>query len=229
MKFPRSGGSKAGIKPPVKSSLDVSAPDPSVSALPAGPAFPRRFDGARKDRPSTLTLRIADSGEPLWGKLSDRTRELWKEVLSHDESKKYFGSIEGKAPEEPALPIVPAETVASWLDIMAAIQARVAAWRFKIPVETAGHIFKYQDAEKAQLIPPSQRVLAKYGPDFLAKYGDEVTLLSLFATGAYARFHVCGMVAAKMRAEEAAKKKANGEVAAPVVETKDVFGERPLQ
>lgn len=172
--------------------------------------FPRRAVPDTSDRPQTLTLRLdSESGAPLWSKLSERTLSHWREILAHGETQKAFKL--GVPLEQAPAQIISPEAVGSILDAFGLIEARFFAWRYKLPLETVGPIFVYQPVEKALLIPPTQKLLAKYGPEFLQKYGDEITLGFLLVSITNAKAAHCAKVARDLREAEKEKPKETAE------------------
>ena len=171
--------------------------------------FPAR-SGSASARGS-VSIRLSEGGKPDLDAMRPATAERLKEILQDPDFQKRFGI--GPVAAE-GITIDPA-FISSALDMLGGLQAQIVAVKYKIPYQSALSIFAYTKPEKDMLTPPAQRVLGKRAPEWVAKYGDEITLAVMLVQTARAKFAFAAQLGAKIKAEsetEQAPEKSNGEV-----------------
>jgi len=149
--------------------------------LKAGPpGFPLRDDVPipGSDR-HTLTLKLDEAGAPLWDKFTPPVREAWEKVFTHETTRAAFGVTKVAEPSEVSVPVLNPETAGLVFDLLAQAQAIVLAAAWKLPYAEVLPLLLFSPQEKALVVPPAMRLADKYGKEFLAKWGDEVTLAAL--------------------------------------------------
>ncbi|MGH9770314.1 MAG: hypothetical protein ACRD4Q_01210 [Candidatus Acidiferrales bacterium] len=185
--------------------------------------FKVRADAKADSSRHSLTLRLGDDGKPCWNKLSDATRDAWRNILRRPETATDLGfnPPEGTA-AIPAPELVSEETVQAAYTVLGHLEAKLFARVYRVPPEVATGIFHYRDQELSLLTKPTQKVLSKYAPGLLAKYADEIGLALILASITQAKVSACSAIAAKLRAQEKAKQastqKSNGEDHSPISE-----------
>jgi hypothetical protein len=147
---------------------------------PGPPAFPLREDVSvpTADR-RTLTLKLDDSGAPVWDKFTPPVREAWEKVLAHDSTKAAFGVAKVAEPGEISGPVLEAETARAMFDVLAQAEAVLFSALWKLPYAEVLPILTFSPDEKSLCVPPAMRLAEKYGKELLAKWGDEITLAAL--------------------------------------------------
>ena len=144
------------------------------------PAFPLREDVSvpTADR-RTLTLKLDDSGAPVWDKFTPPVREAWEKVLAHESTKAAFGVAKVAEPGEVSGPVLEPETAGVVFDLLAQGEAVLFSALWKLPYAEVLPLLIFSPQEKALVVPPALRLADKYGKELLAKWGDEITLAAL--------------------------------------------------
>ncbi|HEV2498612.1 MAG TPA: hypothetical protein VGY31_03415 [Terriglobia bacterium] len=195
--------------------------EPKASPSPRPKGFKVRASSKASPSRHSLTLRLGDDGTPQWSKLSEATQEAWREILHRPETARDLGFQPPQAGETvPPQEFVSPETVGALYAVIGGLEARIFAKVYKVPPEIASRIFCFQKQEIDLLTPPTQKVLGKYAPGLLSKYGDEIGLALLLISITQAKVAACSAIAAKLKekaqAEETAKP--NGADHSPVSE-----------
>lgn len=149
------------------------AGDVSKSSTPTTrPATPKKGQ-------QFVTLKLdPETGRPAWESVTAETRARWREIICLPETAKALEldrvqSLDAAPPVQPAITPL---AVASFYDYLSMGQAYLAGFMYKIPAEIAMQFLVYSAEEKKELEAPTQRILEKYGADFLARYADEINL-----------------------------------------------------
>ncbi|MGA3168101.1 MAG: hypothetical protein ABSA41_12600 [Terriglobia bacterium] len=183
----------------------MAKPEPKLEAVKVQP-FPERKDLAyqRGGKTRRLQVRIDELGNPNLEGISKEDKPLWQHVLKHPETQKIFGLAPEVGTEAaPPVPALSPATCGQFWDLFAVLEAVGFAWFYHCPRPLALEAFSLDEGDKAILVPPTQALAQKYGPEFLAKWGDEINLLMAFSLVNQGKYH-----AFRVRLAEEAKKAA---------------------
>jgi hypothetical protein len=165
-----------------------SATAASSAASPfAAPA--ERFAGK-----GSVSVRLKKDGRPDWDGLRQKSLERWKELVHDEEFLERFGL----QPRPSAVVEVDPALAEQALSLVSQTEALIITYRYKIPFQVALKIASFSDIEKEKMLPPAQRVIGKYLPDFAAKYGDECILAGMMFNALLVRFRAAKQISEQM-------------------------------
>jgi len=176
-----------------KASLTGNTPDTS-----SPPPFPLRPDASSEPERRTLTLKLDESGAPLWAKHTPVVLGAWREVLEHPATREAFGVTPG-APLAAVPDALNDEAVDGLYALVGQFQALAFSSMFKLPFSECAQLCAFSKDERAALVTPTQKLIAKYGTALTSKYADEINLLMLLGVSTVQRFMLC-KATAKMKA-----------------------------
>jgi len=176
------------------------------AAPPKAKGFKVRAEAKSTARRS-LTLRLAENGAPEWNKLSEPTKEAWREILNRPETKTGLGvsPLGDVGPQQQQPEFVSWGAVKAAYTVLGQVESRIFAKIYKVPVQIAEQIFCFRTQELQLLTPPTQKILSKYAPEFLSKYGDEIGLVLLLASMTQAKVSTCAAIGKKIAGESESK------------------------
>jgi hypothetical protein len=170
---------------------------------------PRILDApfaARSDRfpaKGVVSAKLDENGKVDWAGVRAKTRERWEQLTRDPDFLKEFSlQVATAGPVE-----IDPQFVKTTLDMMGGCMALVISLRYHLPHDVAAQIAAYTDPEKAILLPPMQRVLGKWAPELVAKWGDEFMLVVLMAQINLVKFRAAGQVAEQVKKEKEAQVK----------------------
>lgn len=164
------------------------------------PPFPLRTDGPAESERQSITLKLGTNGEPLWEKHTAGVLNVWKQILLHEKTRQAFGVTPG-APLVAVPDALEDKAVDGFYALFGQFQALAFSTLFKLPFSECAKLCEFSEEERAKLVTPTQKLLAKYGTVLTSKYADEINLLMLLGAGTMQRFMLC-KVLAKMKADQ---------------------------
>jgi hypothetical protein len=157
--------------------------------------FPER--AAAPVKKVTISVPVDEDGHPQWDKAKDRATARFRELVADPNTQALLGEVK-------AIPISPFLSKAL-LNGFFQIQALFFASRYKITVSEANEIFKLTEEEQEKITPALESVLSKRGPEFLKRYGDEISLGFMLVNATQVKFAAGKQFVAKKQAAETAK------------------------
>jgi hypothetical protein len=112
-------------------------------------------------------------GKILWDRMRPSTRDALKEFLERDDVIK---ALEVKRPEGPPKKLVGESLVARGYKLTGTVESFIAQKSLKAPKEIADKVMLFDDEELEVVVPPTVRLLNRYGADWIETYGDWVEL-----------------------------------------------------
>lgn len=79
----------------------------------------------------------------------------------------------------PVVEIFTPSQIKEALNVLAHVQTAVVTRVWGVPADVAERVMRFTDEEKDELAPPAARVINKHAPDWLKKYADEITLVTV--------------------------------------------------
>ena len=169
-------------------------------------AFPERA-AASATKKVTISVPVDEDGHPQWDKAKDKVTARFRELVADPNTQAFLG-------EAQAIPISPFLSKAL-LEGFFQIEALFFAARYKLTVAEANEVFKLTEEEHEKINPALESVLSKRGPEFLRRFGDEISLGFLLVNATQAKFAAGKQLVAEKRAaakDEAAKVPTDGGV-----------------
>jgi len=169
-------------------------------------AFPERAT-ASATKKVTISVPVDEDGHPQWDKAKDKVTARFRELVADPNTQAFLG-------EAQPIPISPFLSKAL-LEGFFQIEALFFAARYKLTVAEANEVFKLTEEEHERINPALESVLAKRGPEFLRRFGDEISLGFLLVNATQAKFAAGKQLVAEKRAaakDEAAKVPTDGGV-----------------
>lgn len=165
---------------------------------PAEP-FPDRKAAAAQSR-VMVSIPLNDDGHPDWSRAREKTIDKFKEIVNDDATKELLGK---KGAEIPPLS---KDFVNFALDTFFRTEAMVFAVSKKIPPALAFKLFQLSAEEHEKIDPLAGRVLAKWLPEWLVKFEDEIALAGLLINSSVAHFAIAtAAIEAQRKKEKEAK------------------------
>lgn len=130
-----------------------------------------------------------------WDRMREKTKTELKEFLKRPDVIKALGV---EAPGE-VIELMSVEWCAGLYDAIGKIEATMASKWKGVPKEIAEQAFAYSEFEKAQLGPPTARVINKYATDWMVRFKDEIALAFLLITITMAKIQLCNALIAQQR------------------------------
>lgn len=128
-----------------------------------------------------------------WDRMREKTKEELRAFLKRPDIAKALGV---EAPAE-VIELMSVEWCASLYDTIGTIEAAMASKWKGVPKEIAEQAFAYNAFEKAQLGPPTARVINKYATDWMVRFKDEIALAFLLITITMAKIQLCNALIAQ--------------------------------
>jgi hypothetical protein len=178
-KKPSDSPAKSFEAPTIPVSASESKP---VVEAPSKSAEPSGIIGAREQKSFRW---YEKDGRIQWDGMRDATKEALREFVQRPD---LWEGLEIKKPEEAGGTLEPRKIVGDELvsrayDFLGRFEQFVAKRYTGCSDEIAEKVFAFDEEEKAALVPVTVRLINKWGPDWLAKFNDEVefaiTLLSI--------------------------------------------------
>ena len=169
-------------------------------------AFPERA-AASATKKVTISVPVDEDGHPQWDKAKDKVTARFRELVADPNTQAFLG-------EAQAIPISPFLSKAL-LEGFFQVEALFFAARYHLTVAEANEVFKLTEEEHERINPALESVLSKRGPEFLRRFGDEISLGFLLVNATQAKFAAGKQLVAQKRAaakEEAAKVPTDGGV-----------------
>jgi hypothetical protein len=193
--------SKTADKPKSAEPAGKSEPGPGFSKLPA----------YQRGRGKRVALRIDAEGNINWEGIDKDSKGFLQSALKNPATFKNLGLA---PPSESGLASVPAPQFKLEPKAMAAALRTFAAFEgvllgktlYGAPPLLAVEVFSLTDGEVEMLEPIANKVVAKWAPELLAKYNEEVNLLLLWVmvTQAKTKLLKVRMAMERKKAKEAA-------------------------
>lgn len=174
----------------------VEAATPSTAA--GNPNFKPRTD-ANAPKGKTLYLKVDGEGNPDWSRMTSKTAETWKGVLSHNATREAFGETSEAAA---AIDKGPSDFESgATLAMIAFGEAALLAKVHSIPLKKAIQLCEWTPDELQSLQPRVRRLLLKYGAEAIEEFGDEAFLILGILGGGWQRWQAASETARQIRAE----------------------------
>ncbi len=144
-----------------------------------------------------ISVPTDEDGHPQWDKAKDAAKDSWRKVAGAEETKQFFGDGPAEVPLV-VTPLMASSLVSSFFRI----EGVFFALRYKIPQNEAESLFALTPSEDKAITPVAQVVLSKQAPDFMLKWGNEVTLAFLLVNASVARDQAARAWAAEHKKSE---------------------------
>lgn len=167
----------------------------------------------------SVSIPVDEAGNPEWDKVKDKVRQRFKDLLNNPATQAAF--MQAGEPGQPALSDEQARMMALMaLGTVFQLQAVASGLVYKLTREEALSIFKPDFRSYADFDAAIGRILQKHGPEWLAKFADEVYVSFAILMVSFACWSSASNLAAQKRDKAKAKPqdKTNKEVA-PSLET----------
>jgi len=136
-----------------------------------------------------FTLNVTPEGKIDFSRMQTSTREKLRAMFADPAVAEALGMSGAAAPG--IVDVIPPGMVAGMWDMFGKLQQLVMPLFFpKVKPDIWTQVFIYSPEEKAQLIPPTTRVLNKYATEWMIKYQDELLLAGLFLTITFAKINM---------------------------------------
>lgn len=126
----------------------------------------------------SITLQLEADRSPKWETVTEKNRELWREIFSHPKTVEALELSPPSAGVAPG-PAIPEAAVSAVYNGLARFEALICSQLFKVPYQKALEILAFTEEEKAQLVPVTQALAEKYIPVMAEAYGMEIGLVVL--------------------------------------------------
>jgi hypothetical protein len=166
---------------------------PSVTPVPVtGPETEdNRKAGAKDVAPATSSAPPSGSerksvawyedanGKIDFDRMRDSSKAQLKKILSDPAIAAQFGVSKSAVPQAQ---FVSDEMVGAFYSVLGSVESMIASKVFKVDSSLAARAFAFDEEKKKALTPLTIKVANKYAWDWLAKYGDEIMLASVFVS-----------------------------------------------
>jgi hypothetical protein len=153
-----------------KETIEPTLPDPSFSTVSAATA-------PGEDIPSRISIPLDSSGNILWDRMRQATKEQLKKTLQSSDAAKMFDQ-----PVAAPVEVFDPAWTGNLYDAVGKMEAFFAGKIYGIPADIADRAFAYSQAEKDTLAGPTAKVINKYAATWMIQFKDEIALAFLFVT-----------------------------------------------
>lgn len=123
----------------------------------------------------SITFFTDENGKIDFSRMRESMKERIKETLPELNQQFAVGSPTAQT----GISVIPPEWIGTLFDGIGRLEAMIFTKTMELDPEIAQTVFVFNEAEKAQLVPPASAVLNKRAPEWMLKYKDEFGLLML--------------------------------------------------
>jgi hypothetical protein len=165
-------------------------------------------------RRRTMRLKISADGAPEFKSLPKEQRDSWKQILSSPDTQAQLGIETKPESSQPPPTLSKEETEILW-DVIMGGSAFVYSSMTKAPRAIVARAFALDELDKQLLVTPTQKVIGKYLPEAMSKYGAEIGLLLVFSMVMRSKIALAKAEVAKFEAAEKSAKAGAGREVRP--------------
>jgi len=164
---------------------EASGPPP-IADNPSAPA------PVVEEKINRISIALNKDGTIDWDSMRPKTQEKVKQLM---------GLGEGKGSQAAAVEVFDASWTGPLYDTLGKIESFAAMKMYGFSPEVADKAFTYSEAEKAELGPPTAKVINKYAPVWMEQFKDEIALAMLFVTITAMKFQMASFLMAQQKAQ----------------------------